>query len=385
MSAQCVPPSGILAKAMTAYRNRRQPWLADTQLAEQDSLTIALHPPSEREVATDPDAVVAWARSWRSYSSVGLVEWESRRWPSFGTQEVPIRVILTGAAEIAAAAGRGSEWHTLEIRRQRLLADLGPGTPTLPAAIAATATKWLALDENDFERLINATLWLTANPDSGLFIRQLPVPGVDTKWIARHRSLLESLLAGIRGHDDLGVIGLPRMCEIAVCDRALLPGAPRIFATSTAELAALQLHPARVLILENKEGLYALPTLPETVAIHGGGYAVGELAAILWIHASEIWYWGDLDSHGFAILNALRHHLPETQSLLMDATTLNRWMDLVVGEPTPTNNELPLLTDSEQTALAVLRTGDLRLEQERIPWPYVLERLHMVWDLPAQI
>ncbi|WP_176459664.1 hypothetical protein [Rhodococcus sp. OK302] len=51
----------------------------------------------------------------------------------------------------------------------------------------------------------------------------------------------------------------------------------------------------------------------------------------------------------------------------MFTTTLNGRMDLVVGEPTPTNNELPLINESEQTALAVLRAGDLRLEQERIP------------------
>lgn len=34
-----------------------------------------------------------------------------------------------------------------------------------------------------------------------------------------------------------------------------------------------------------------------------------------------------------------------------------------------------MLTASERATLAVLREGSLRLEQERVPWPWVLERL----------
>ncbi|NGP08071.1 hypothetical protein G6038_21850 [Rhodococcus sp. 14C212] len=375
MSALCVPPSAVAGKAQAAYRSRRTRWITDPAAAESDSLSIALHPPSERRVAQDPDAVVAWVRAWHGYRGAGRVEWETRRWPSFGTQEVPVRLLLSGATEIAAAAARAPEWRTLTERRARLLDGLGPGTATLATAIAATHARWLELAEPDFARLVAAVRWLAEHPSSRLFIRQLPVPGVDTKWVSRHRGLVETLLEGVRGDRDLGVRSLPRMCEVAVCDRTLLPAAPRIFATSLDELAALPVTPARTLILENKEGLHALPELPATVAVHGGGYAVHELADVPWLAASDVVYWGDLDTHGFAILDRLRGRLPHVRSLLMDRGTVERWRDLAVPETSPAPQTPAHLTGPERDALAAVRAGGLRLEQERIPWPYVVAHL----------
>lgn len=370
-----VAPSAVVDKARAAYRNRRGRWITDPDAAGVDSVTVALHPPSEAAVAADPDAAVAWVRSWHAYDGYGSVVWETRRWRSFGTQDVPVRVVLSGASEIAAAAGRAAEWRTLTTRRQRLLAELGSGTAGLAAAVASTHARWLEFDDADFGRLVATVRWLAEHPSSGLLVRQLPIPGVDTKWVSRHRGTVEILLEGVRGDRDLGVRALPRMCEVAVLDRSLLPSAPRIFATSSDELAALPLRPALVLVLENKEGLHALPDLPSTVALHGGGYAVHELAEVPWLASSDVRYWGDLDTHGFAILDRLRRRVPHARSLLMDVETLECWRDLTVPEPDPARHVPERLSDGERAAFDLVRAGGVRLEQERIPWPYVVERL----------
>ncbi|WP_226436181.1 DUF3322 domain-containing protein [Rhodococcus yananensis] len=370
-----VAPSAVVDKARTTYRNRRGRWIADPDAAASASVTVALHPPSETAVAADPDAAVAWVRTWHGYAGHGTVAWETRRWRSFGTQDVPVRVVLSGAAEIAAAAGRAAEWRTLTDRRQRLLAELGPGTAGLAAAVAATHSRWLGLDDTDFGRLVATVRWLAANPSSGLLVRQLPIPGVDTKWLAQHRGTVESVLEGVRGDRDLGVRALPRLCEVAVLDRTLLPAAPRIFATSLGELAALPLRPTVTVVLENKEGVHALPDRPATVAVHGGGYAVHELADVPWLVASDVVYWGDLDTHGFAILDRFRRRVPQVRSLLMDAGTFARWRELAVPEPTPAGHVPVGLTDGEREAFELVRDEGMRLEQERIPWPYVLDRV----------
>ncbi|MGF7122590.1 DUF3322 domain-containing protein [Rhodococcus sp. AG1013] len=380
--AACVTPSAVTAKALTAYNARRRRWLADSANADTDSLVVGLAPPSEATVAADPDAVVAWTRDWRAHAGAGLVEWETRRWPSFGSQEIPVRVSFHGAGQIAAAAGRGAQWRRLSDRRDRLVSGIAPAAPDLPAAVSSTATTWESFDDNDFDRLIDVLRWLLTNPPSGMFIRQLPVPGVDTKWISRHRRVIETLVAGVRGDGGLGVRTAPRMHELAVLDRCLLPGGPRVFAAAVDELGALPLQPARVLILENKEGLHALPDMPGTVALHGGGYTVHELAALPWLTGPDVWYWGDLDSHGFAILDRLRHHLPAVRSLLMDCETLHRWRELAVTDPSPAPGTFGLLTAGETAALEALRAGELRLEQERIPWPYALEQLRQAWTVP---
>ncbi|WP_408016206.1 DUF3322 domain-containing protein [Rhodococcus artemisiae] len=372
---KCVPPSAVAGKARTTYAHRRGRWVAEPELGGPDSLSIALHPPAEAAVANDPDAVVAWVRSWHAYPGPGTVEWELRRWRSFGRQEVPVRLVLRGASEIAEASGRTLEWRTVTARRQHLAEALAPGTSTLATAIASTHSKWLELDEENFARLVAVVRWFSDNPGSGMFIRQLPIPGVDTKWVSRHRGTVEALLEGVRGDRDLGVRALPRMCDVAVCDRSLLPSAPRIFATSIDELSSLPLKPSTTLVLENKEGLHALPHLPSTVAVHGGGYSVHELATVPWLAASDVVYWGDLDTHGFAILDRFRQHLPHVRSLLMDSSTIERWGELAVPESSPATHIPQHLTEHEHNALARVQSGRLRIEQERLPWPYVVEYL----------
>ncbi|MFT3860777.1 Wadjet anti-phage system protein JetD domain-containing protein [Micropruina sp.] len=110
--------------------------------------------------------------------------------------------------------------------------------------------------------------------------------------------------------------------------------------------------------------------MPGVIAVHGNGLVVTELAAVAWIAGSRVLYWGDLDSHGLAILGELRAVLPQTESVLMNTEVLQRFAHLAVADPTPRRGAIGHLTPGETRALEWLREGDLRLEQERIPWPY---------------
>jgi len=99
-----------------------------------------------------------------------------------------------------------------------------------------------------------------------------------------------------------------------------------------------------------------------------------------WLAEAAVDYWGDLDTHGFAILNQLRAWLPQTQSVLMDRETLLAHRDRWVPEPTPTKATLGRLTCEESALYLDLVTDRfterVRLEQERVDWQWALERLH---------
>lgn len=139
--------------------------------------------------------------------------------------------------------------------------------------------------------------------------------------------------------------------------------------------------PPQPVVVENLTTFLALPDLPETVALFGRGFAVDAVAALPWALRAHIAYWGDLDSHGFAILDRLRHHAPHAVSVLMDTETLDAWREYAVPDPSPTRAAPSRLTPDELDALEALTTGgDLRLEQERIPWDWALPRLHAVWS-----
>ncbi|MCK0439951.1 DUF2220 family protein [Gordonia alkaliphila] len=366
-------PAQTADRAGTAVRSRLRQWLTDPIAAQTDSVSIGLHPPTERLVAVDPDAARAWVRLWQNYTGPGVVDWEPRRWPSFGTQDVPVRLRLTGVEEICRSAGAGARWQRLRTRRDALAALAAP--EDFPAVVAKNVKRWESLSDTDFTRLLATASWLLAHPESGLLIRQLPIEGVDTKWLAAHRGLVDSLVLGATGSTDLGIRTLPSFYEIALLDDAILPGMPRVFAATIDSLAALPVAPSRVVILENREGVHALPPIADTIALHGGGNAVTSMAHFGWLADADVVYWGDLDTHGFVILDRLRRRLPHVRSLLMDPATFHRWTHLAIPEPAPATEAPTILTATEQQALADVRAASLRLEQERIPWTYVLERL----------
>jgi len=332
-------------------------------------LNLPLHPPSERTALADQAAAVEWVASWRAAGVRGVV-WEQRRWVSLGTQELPVRLVLTDPAEVAALAGRAGHWRTVSRRLTALLqewAEYAVDGEALPSALRTHASALTALPEEDFARLGAVLRWLVEHPDSGAYIRQLPIRGVDTKWTQRHRGLVTGLHRAVTGRPDLGLASPPDLLRVRFLDGALAPGGLSDISATVRELAALDMQPEAVLVVENLETLVALPALAGVVAVHGAGHAVDRLAGMEWVERARLLYWGDLDSHGFAILDRFRSYYPHVVSVLMDRTTLESHRDLWVPEPRPTRAALSRLTPEENEALARIRAeGDVRLEQERL-------------------
>jgi hypothetical protein len=147
------------------------------------------------------------------------------------------------------------------------------------------------------------------------------------------------------------------------------------------ELAALQLAPTISLVVENLNTGIALPDVNGAVVFMGLGRAVDQLEAIGWLRgAQRHLYWGDLDTHSFAILARARRRFPQTVSVLMDEGTLLAHRDLWVREPNPCRVESAEgLTAAELAVyegLRVNRWGEqVRLEQERVAWSVALEAI----------
>ena len=109
------------------------------------------------------------------------------------------------------------------------------------------------------------------------------------------------------------------------------------------------------------------------------GHAVNLLRLLPWLRASRVVVWGDVDTHGFAILDQLRGHFPHVASLLMDRETLLAHRVHWGEESAPARHELFRLTDDELAVYDALRFDRiqprLRLEQERVGYGWICERL----------
>lgn len=361
-------------------------WLADTDGQQHWPMSIPLGMPTEREALLQTDAVRAWVAAWSAWNGAGELTWVVRQWKVLGAQRLPATLTLHSPEDGARWAGQHQRWQ----RAVERFAAMTSRWPALSGRLPRLFNVLADYDDADFARLGQMLAWLEANPASGLYVRQLPVLGVDSKWLESRKGVLGELLAALRSQasasdDFYAMCGLkrpPTQLRMRVLDpllRERLGGLGDVMAPP-AQLAALVLPATTVYIVENVHTGLAFGDVPGAVLFMGLGYGVDLLAQLPWIARARCVYWGDIDTHGFAILHRARHHFPLMESTLMDMETLLHfrplWTDEKVQHAAP---ELALLTPAEAQVYRNLRqhalAQNLRLEQERISWPYACEQL----------
>lgn len=375
-----VTPDQVRTRAERTYARHVAGWAAEVAGGRPGpeavtTLEVPLHPPSQDDALGAVDATISWVRAWHESTETGHVVWETRRWAHLGRQDVPVRAVLTSPDEIARAARRVRHWELLRGRTAGLAERWGR-SEALGAAVRRCAGALADLDDADLATLVAVVDWVVQHPDLTVYVRQLPVPGIHGKWVERHRALLTALVAARTGRQALGFASPPSQVRVCVLDPRLRPGGLRDLTAPVVELAAWDVEVNRVLVVENLQSVLPLPDAHGTIAVHGAGFAVDLVGRLPWVQGASVDYWGDLDSHGFAILDRMRAHVPHARSLLMDTTTLLAHRELWTADPNPSTAALSRLTEPELVTRAELSAqGDVRLEQERLNWTACLAAL----------
>lgn len=354
-------------------------------------LRLSLKTPGASDLSDRFEAVRDWVRALADTPQV-RIEWREWNHRVQGAQRLPAAVWLDSPQEALAFIGK--------TRQAQRFADLWRGT----AAAQPSLLAWLsrrpihALDLADrWERLLAVVAWLQAHPRPTVYLRQVDVPGVDSKFIEAHRGVLTELLdlalppevietdaTGVAQFTRrFGFLDKPTRIRFRLLDQALpsLPGCEGLpdITLDAASFAALTLPVERVFITENEINFLAFPPAADAIVVFGAGYGWEALARASWLHRCQLHYWGDIDTHGFAILDQLRAHFPDAASFLMDRQTLlahrAHWGD----EPDPVRHDLSRLTSEETAVYDDLRLDRLqprlRLEQERVSFERVKQHL----------
>ncbi|WP_082814180.1 Wadjet anti-phage system protein JetD domain-containing protein [Paraburkholderia monticola] len=395
MPKKLLSPESARDFLVRRFNNQHQNWVAGEGAWP---LVVALGAPTDKDIAEDASAVRTWAFAWQSRSGPGEVIFEERQFARFGRHRLPVSLNFANATAVAAAVGQTRRWETATQRYQQMLSRW-----PLLARSKVLASRFDVLADylpEDFERLVTLLTWLEANPDSGLYLRQLPVEGLDTKWLEKRTSLVAGLLRSLRevtvdDSDFHALCGLRKLAH-RVRIRLLCPalrervGGLCDIEAPIGELATLPIEPKAVVIVENLETGLALPDVPGTVAIMRLGNAVSALHVVRWLRGPEIVYWGDIDTHGFAILDRARRVMPSLRSVLMDEATLVSHRPLWVDESALCAN-VPFeeLTTQERRVYDNLRAGTwgqrVRLEQERLDWATSMETLMQALERRAYV
>ena len=357
-----------------------------------ESVTLPVKAPTAAELLDDFDKVILWAERFRRDSSTAAgrprvrVEYRVMNHKTFGVNQLPARIHLDSFDELAKLLGTVDDVRTLDLLLDQTAQDapaLVPWVASNPRAAIAHHVIWADL--------LATVGWISEHNTSELYLRHIDVAGVDTKFVERHHKILRQLLDATMpadrvdtNHSDLvrrfGFRAKPdytRFRLLAPLDT--VPSGITEFRLRTDELARSPIPVGTVFVVENEISYLAFPAVPDAIVVFGEGFHLSALELLPWLHEREIVYWGDIDTHGFAILNRLRARFPAAVSILMDRETLLAHPGQYVTEPVPTSEHQPNLTEPERLLFQDLvedHYGEsVRLEQERVRFSLVRDAL----------
>lgn len=350
--------------------------------------------PDSRELSERFAEVRDWIAGLSAAAGPYRIVWRTINHRLLGNNQIPAEIWIDRLEDALGLIGK----HSAAQQFATMVAQTGQQQPELVPWLAKRPLRALALAE-DWPRLLEFVAWLLEHPRPNIYLRQIDLPGVHTKLLEGHRGVLAELLdlvlpkeavdatqTGIGGFcRRYGFFEKPLRVRFRVLDphiRLLPVDSDQDITLTPAAFAALVVPVSKVFITENEINFLAFPAVPEAMVIFGAGYGFANIAAVPWLHEKEIYYWGDIDTHGFAILNQLRGSLPHVVSFLMDQRTLLAHRPLWGEEAQPETGELARLTSMERALYDQLRQnhwGDrVRLEQERVGFDFlrdVLRRL----------
>ena len=377
----------------------------------------SLKRPTAGELLSDYAAARSWAAELSGGAGHYRLETVDVGRSTIGSNRLPAAAVFETAEDEVAFAGRTRD----AAQFRRLVADLAELDAMACEALRSWALKrplqLLELGEAALTAA-RAALWLRDNPSPRIYLRQLSLPGVHTKFIEAHRRVIDEMVAvlqvgsaspqdgpaeGPPAEDTAadaamaladpagrtpaarfaarhGFLHPPELVRFRILDSALEPLASARDITVTAEaFSSLQLPVHTVIATENQVNFLALPDRPGMLALYGAGYGFSSLREAAWLRDCKILYWGDIDTHGFRILDQLRAVHPHVESVLMDEETLLAHRDAWGREPSPSRAALARLTVEERALYEALGNdafgASVRLEQELIRWDWALDRL----------
>ncbi len=358
-------------------------------------LRLTLRGPASSELASDFVAVRQWIQDLQKSESGGYrIVWREFNHRVVGRNSLPEEIWIDSLADALKITGKRAEagaFRAILGETQARCPVLLPWLSRRPLRALAVAGQWT--------RLLDIVLWVRAHPFSGLYLRQIDIPGMDTKFIEHHRGILTELLdlalppEAIRREATgaanfcrrYGFLDKPLQIRFRILDpdRPVFPGCSDQDVMVTHNMFALLNFPVRrIFITENEINFLAFPQIPESMVIFGTGYGFEALAEAQWLRDRRLHYWGDIDTHGFAILDQLRLHFPHVESLLMDRETLLHHRLHWAKEPQPQRRDLHRLTEVEKDLYDDLRHDHLgrqvRLEQEKINFSWLERALRLV-------
>ncbi len=307
------------------------------------------------------------------------IEWESWKSKKLGTQQWPAAISIDSPEDLLYLTDKQQEYEKFT----KALSYILQQKPVLREWLAEKPERVLEYQE-EWPGLFAVVDFLLANEVSDYYLRNIPVP-VHTKFIETYKTIIWSILSfinperfSIDGQSFEQTIGFkprPYLFTLRWLDKPMAEAYTNgiaVMGLSVEDLRQLNWQPRAVWLVENETALYMLPATAGALAIWSRGKALSLLSDIPLFTNTALYYWGDLDEDGFAMLNDFRGLYPHVQSRFMDIACINVHLPYLDIQPRMyRKDKLDRLTREEHEAFDLLVQKNGRLEQEKLLQSYV--------------
>ena len=356
---------------------------------------VSLKHPSGKELSNAFEQAREWLEKLDRQSKLPAgngyeLEWREINHQQLGRNKIPVAAVFAREIDGLRFIGKIKEAEQFQNLSKSILhafPELLPWLIKTPLQVLSHAEHW--------PKILRILGFMKANSRPAIYIRQLDISGVDTKFIEKHKKLLSELLDTVLPSDAIdqnatgatgfeqryGFLAKPVLIRFRLLDPDLYIHGLSDLQIPVDDFARLEPLVERIFITENTINGLAFPNLTQSLVIFGLGYGLDRLADVNWLKKKKIYYWGDIDTHGFAMLDQVRSYFPQTLSLLMDRSIFLKHKEQWGHEETPINRELLHLNEAESNLYNDLINNrfreTLRLEQEKISYTFLLSALNL--------
>lgn len=307
------------------------------------------------------------------------IEYQTIKTKQHGLQDIPISISFQSEYDYLKFINKEKE-------TERFRKDVGRIISSFPELKDWIYIYPFKVIENNWDCLLRVCEYFKSNPRPNLYIRELPIH-VHTKFIEKHKGIIKELL-------DIIIVEYINTNEIRFEARFNLKYDEPIvrfrildgsisqkyysgiddLSIPISQFQCLSLPVQTVYIVENKINMLTFPSKKDSIVVWGHGFGVDVMRNVDWLKTKRIYYWGDLDAQGFQILSEIRMHFSQVKSFLMDRDTFDKYYEGDKGTETNVEKEL-CLTQEELEMFRLLKESNSRLEQEKIPFEYVVIKI----------
>ncbi len=248
-------------------------------------------------------------------------------------------------------------------------------------------SKILKWDSEFTEQLSKTIKFLLENPNSGLYPRELPID-IPTKFIEKNLSAITSFLNEFTVLSDidnkyqkLGLIDkdfliyIRSFDEFNIFDTNNNSAKSKIINLNPSSFSTFSPNAKRIFVIENKTTFFTFPLKKNDICLYSGGFSILSFKNKNLINSKNLYYFGDIDEHGLAILSLFREIYPNTKSIFMDIMTLKNNLIFSSQKGTPYQGKIYNLTAEEIKIFEYIRKEKIILEQEKIPLDYIIKNI----------